>query len=48
MGEQKQQSREQSLDTEWIELMQAARDLGLSIEEIRKFLAKHEVSSSYS
>ena len=48
MVEQQQQSMEQSLDTEWIELMKVARDLGLSIEEVRKFLAKHEVSSSYS
>lgn len=48
MGEQKQQSREQSVDTEWIELMKVAKDLGLSVEEIRKFLAEHEISSSYS
>lgn len=46
--EQKQQSMEQSVDTEWMELMKVARDLGLSVEEVRKFLAKHEVSSVYS
>ncbi|WP_309088604.1 anti-repressor SinI family protein [Domibacillus sp.] len=34
----------QTLDPEWIELMQAAKDLGLSIEEIREYLLAFKVS----
>lgn len=35
---------EQLLDTEWVELMKTARDLGLSVEEVKEFLAVHKVS----
>lgn len=35
----------QTLDSEWIELMQDAKDLGLSIEEIREFLTTFKTSN---
>lgn len=35
---------EESLDTEWIELIQVAKSLGLSIEEVKEFLAANKIS----
>ncbi|WNS78193.1 anti-repressor SinI family protein [Domibacillus sp. DTU_2020_1001157_1_SI_ALB_TIR_016] len=39
---------EEVLDTEWIALMKAAKSLGLSIEEIKEFLAANTVKNSAS
>ncbi|MEM1506086.1 anti-repressor SinI family protein [Domibacillus sp. 8LH] len=39
---------EEVLDTEWIALMKALKSLGLSIEEIREFLAANKVQNSAS
>lgn len=35
--EEKAETNEQLLDPEWVELMIIARDIGLSLEEIRQF-----------
>ncbi|WP_082233323.1 anti-repressor SinI family protein [Halobacillus massiliensis] len=31
-------SRRDSLDTDWMEMMKEAKELGLTLEEVRKFL----------
>ncbi|MCP3764198.1 anti-repressor SinI family protein [Domibacillus sp. A3M-37] len=36
---------EECLDAEWVELMKVARSLGLSIEEIKEFLAANKLSN---
>ncbi|WP_082220194.1 anti-repressor SinI family protein [Domibacillus robiginosus] len=32
----------ETVDAEWVELMQIAKDLGLSIEEIKAYLTAHQ------
>lgn len=39
--------REQTLDQEWVSLIQTARELGMTIEEIRKFLAEAAASGQH-
>ncbi|WP_083256109.1 anti-repressor SinI family protein [Domibacillus iocasae] len=36
---------EEFLDAEWVELMKVARSLGLSIKEIKEFLAANKLSN---
>lgn len=35
------QVKVQELDQEWVELMKAAKDIGLSTEEIQRYLREH-------
>ncbi|WP_084822104.1 anti-repressor SinI family protein [Bacillus sp. SA1-12] len=36
--------KENSLDEEWVDLILYARELGISVEEIREFFNKHSLT----
>ncbi len=40
------QVKVQELDTEWVRLIQAARSIGLSMEEVQLFLKMHSQGKS--
>lgn len=44
----KQESGLEELDSEWIELIMEARGLGLTVEEIKHFLASAKANALFS
>lgn len=47
MKDHKEINVDEKLDTEWVELMLMARDLGISMEEIKIFLAQASIPQKY-